>query len=174
MIEEVVVRAATLSSLAGIARVEAVRIGARVRIREEGLRRSRGVKLADLPHVETWGARPDFTSHHELVEDLAEALDWDVQQCGEVEAAIGAVVNGGCTIHGTSRCLACLRRRYSRGHYLVEAVALVITHGFGIEIEEAEMDRAVRMASDKSLVPAWAVGARISRWEGQRGLAVLR
>lgn len=138
--------------------------GLRVRVIDGVTGVKRRAAPSDLPSLEAWLSSGHAPNYREVLQDLKGLLAWSDTDLAAVELDARAGEGKSCRAHGRARCIPCRARRYSNGHDLVQAITRALRSRIG-ELEQTEVERAVRMCADKQLADRWIVAQRVRLWE---------
>jgi len=131
----------------------------------------RKVAAHDLPHGQSWMAAD---SPPPELEDIALAYQvvagWSQLELATVMTEVSRNSASPCARHGAAGCTICETRALCVGHDLVEFVTQGLRLETGIDLEVYEVDRGIRVSSDRSLVSRWCVSTRGRRWADSHGL----
>jgi hypothetical protein len=163
-----------LTAVLGVVMDAARAQGLRAKVRDARTNTPRRITLTDIDGVEAWVGDRLVPSYDELIHALDARLEWGADVVPHLLAAAREGAGKRCRLHGLAGCLPCRSRRYSNGHDLVVAIAQVLRSTLGRPVTEAEIARAVRMASDRKGLTSWMVATRVSVWEESSGHRIFR
>jgi hypothetical protein len=164
-------------ALAVAAELERVRRAARAsgvttRLLDPVTGRRRKVAARDLPVAATWLSTADRVSTADVVQAYGAAAGWSPEDEDLVIQATRHTVATPCVPHGARQCAPCEYRALCVGHDLVELVAQALRDETGWTLELTEVDRGLRVASDRQLVADWCVSVRGRRWAEGAGVVL--
>jgi hypothetical protein len=142
-----------------ISRVDKI-TGTRVRIR-----------MKELGELRDWVQNFVSIDAGEMLTSVSAEMNWSK---AEVDRVRGVMEHGSvklCRIHSVAACLSCIARRFSNGHDLVDVLSLGISQRCGYSVSEAEVARAIRLATSSEELKNWDVANRIDRWSTSRPAA---
>ncbi len=163
--DELLRLAMSLSATLGVVKAAASRTGAPTRVLDGFSRQRRKIRLGDIGASAGWIRSGHAPTLDEMLAGVASAVGWTPAAIADTRRESLALTVSPCVTHASRGCPICLSRTHSNGHILVEAVFSLLHLRHGVNITQPEIDRAIRMAADKALLPSWSVVQRIERWE---------
>jgi hypothetical protein len=164
--------ACTVATSIGMAQSAALTLGLRTRLpARNGSRRK--LRLTDLSVIRERLQIDELPSTRTIVDELGTLIGWTSSEADAVMADVAHLGDTPCVGHRQPGCDMCDRRQFCRGHYLIDAVALVLDVRHGVTLQGSAVASVVRVSADLSRMSGWTVAQRIKRWEATTGLQVL-
>ena len=172
--DELLSFAAGISSRFGVVKDAARKRGLRLKLRDAFTNAKVRSTPADLPSIGSWVAAQKIPTLNEIAFELGRLMSWSNPDIIDVAQEAGARWNDPCRRHGLPGCGECRLRTSCNGHDLVATLAVDLSIRLTTQVTSAELDRHLRMSTNRDLVHRWTVGKRISGWENEIHLGVLR
>lgn len=164
-------------ALAVSAELERVRraaraLGVKTRFVDPVTGQNRKVAARDLQETASWLATANRMRTTDVVQAYGAVAGRSTEDAALVIRVASRPVATPCAPHGAKQCAPCEYRALCVGHDLVELVAQALRDETGWELELTEVDRGLRVASDRQLVADWCVSVRGRRWAEGAGVAL--
>lgn len=172
--DEILLTAVSFSSLLATVKDEARQRGMVVRWPDPVTGRRTRLSFEHLPTVGTWINSQQLPTPTDLAIEVGRALGWSPSDAHAVGRASESSWSAVCAPHATAECGDCRLHRHSNGHDLVSALAIDLSGRLTTSVTPADLDRDIRMATDRTLTHTWHVGRRIRAWESSLDLSILR
>ena len=145
-------------------------VGARTRLVDVVTGQKRKVRPRDLPQVQAWLASPARPAVNEVAKAYGRRAGWSPQTLALVAHGGRASAATACAVHAVRQCGPCDHRALCEGHALVELVAQALGDEAGHALDVSEVERALRIASDRDRLTDWCVCTRGRRWAAATGV----
>jgi len=165
--------ASRLAVSLGLLQTTAITLGLPTRVIDAGSGGRRRFRLADVAGIDARLAGGVAPSVAELASEVGPLVGWTPAQKARIVGSARGVGQTRCTEHRTQHCLICLRRTQCNGHHLVDAISIVLSARHGARIGSVELNRALRVAADRSQLGSWGVVRRARAWEAGSGMKVI-
>lgn len=172
--EELLSLSVNLSALLTIAKDIARPMGLALRVVDPITGKRVRLTFDHLPSTGSWIRSQKVPNPKDLVAEMGSVLGWTASEMGRVASLATVSWASQCGPHGRTECSACRLHRHSNGHDLVSALAIDLSQRLTTTITASDLDRDIRMTTDRTLVAGWRVGQRIAAWETSTGASVLR
>lgn len=172
--DEVLSYCATFVSAFGIVKDAARSRGLTLRIADPLTAQRVRSTISDLPQAAGWIGAGYQPSIDEIAADLGHLLGWTALDVSAVAVDANRTDAEPCRRHAVVACVECRRRCHCNGHDMVSAIALDLSARLTLAVSQEELDKHLRIAADRSLVPRWSVGRRMRRWEEGAKARLLR
>lgn len=172
--DELLSLAVDLSSLLTITKDVARHMGLALRSLDPITGNRTRLTFDHLPATGAWVRSQKVPTTEELAGEMGKVLGWTAADVGRVSTLAENSWASECGTHGRTECGACRLHRHSNGHDLVSVLAIDLSQRLTTPITASNLDRDIRMTTDRALVAGWRVGQRIAAWESSTGTSVLR
>jgi predicted ABC-type transport system involved in lysophospholipase L1 biosynthesis ATPase subunit len=109
----------------------------------------------------------------DLAAMIADVTGWDDQEQKMILEEVARLEEVDCESHGVHGCSDCKNRHHCNGHHFVEGMCVVLAAKHGQHIKPRELNRSLRIAARKELVPEWGVARRLGNWAHAEGVSVV-
>jgi hypothetical protein len=157
--------ASVLTAMIGIVQGAAVRLGFSMRVIDARTGDRRRLRLTDLQPVRSWLNDVASLELRDVANVVGQVVGWPRADKDAVSIAAEEVGIINCARHDEVRCFGCWKMSHCNGHLLTQATALAFDVYHRVRVDVKDLDRALRIAADTTLIPEWDVARRIRRWE---------